>query len=65
MASELDDGGLASGGSRSRTTRSRPTATASTPSRRAYQAFISYSHAVDGELAPALQRALQGFAKPW
>ena len=31
----------------------------------AYRAFISYSHAADGKLAPALQSALQGFAKPW
>jgi WD40 repeat protein len=31
----------------------------------AYHAFISYSHAVDRELAPALQRGLQRFAKPW
>ena len=31
----------------------------------AYQAFISYSHAADGKLAPALQSALQQFAKPW
>lgn len=30
-----------------------------------YDAFISYSHAVDGRLAPALQRGLQRFAKPW
>ncbi|OAI38901.1 hypothetical protein AYO38_01795 [bacterium SCGC AG-212-C10] len=30
-----------------------------------YQAFISYSHAADGKLAPALQSALQGFACPW
>jgi WD40 repeat protein len=30
-----------------------------------YDAFISYSHAVDGRLAPALQRALHRFAKPW
>jgi WD40 repeat protein len=30
-----------------------------------YDAFISYSHAADGKLAPALQNALQGFAKPW
>jgi hypothetical protein len=30
-----------------------------------YRAFISYSHAVDGQLAPALQSALQRFAKPW
>src|SRR5215213_3984117 len=31
----------------------------------AYDAFISYSHAADGKLAPALQSALQRFAKPW
>jgi WD40 repeat protein len=30
-----------------------------------YQAFISYSHAADGRLAPALQSALHGFARPW
>jgi WD40 repeat protein len=30
-----------------------------------YKAFISYSHAVDGRLAPALQDALHRFAKPW
>ncbi len=30
-----------------------------------YDAFISYSHAIDGALAPALQRGLQRFAKPW
>ena len=30
-----------------------------------YDAFISYSHSVDDELAPALQRALHRFAKPW
>lgn len=30
-----------------------------------YKAFISYSHAADGELAPALQSALHRFAKPW
>ena len=29
-----------------------------------YKAFISYSHAVDGRLAPALQSALHHFAKP-
>ena len=28
-------------------------------------AFVSYSHAVDGKLAPALQTGLQQFAKPW
>ncbi|WP_034259014.1 TIR domain-containing protein [Altibacter lentus] len=30
-----------------------------------YNAFISYSHAADGKLAPALQLALEKFAKPW
>lgn len=31
----------------------------------ALDAFISYSHAADGLLAPRLQSALQRFAKPW
>ncbi len=31
----------------------------------AYDAFISYSHAADGRLAPAIQKGLQRFAKPW
>lgn len=30
-----------------------------------FNAFISYSHAADGRLAPALQRGLEKFAKPW
>ncbi|HET6756797.1 MAG TPA: TIR domain-containing protein [Burkholderiales bacterium] len=30
-----------------------------------YKAFVSYSHAADGKLTPALQSALQNFAKPW
>jgi WD40 repeat protein len=30
-----------------------------------YAAFLSYSHALDGKLAPALQGGLQRFAKPW
>lgn len=30
-----------------------------------YDAFISYSHAADVQLAPALRSALQRFAKPW
>jgi WD40 repeat protein len=30
-----------------------------------YDAFISYSHATDGKLAPALQSGLQRMAKPW
>jgi hypothetical protein len=32
---------------------------------RRYRAFISYSHAVDGRLAPALQIGLHRLAKPW
>lgn len=31
----------------------------------AYDAFVSYSHAADSELAPGLQSHLQSFAKPW
>ena len=30
-----------------------------------YDAFLSYSHAADGKLAPSLQSGLQQFAKPW
>jgi hypothetical protein len=30
-----------------------------------YKAFISYSHAADGKLAPALQSGLHRFAKPY
>jgi WD40 repeat protein len=30
-----------------------------------YDAFLSYSHAADGRLAPALQRGLQSLGKPW
>lgn len=30
-----------------------------------YDGFISYSHALDGTLAPALQHGLERFAKPW
>src|SRR5215211_5464735 len=30
-----------------------------------YDAFISYSHAADGRLAPALQAGLQRLAMPW
>jgi WD40 repeat protein len=30
-----------------------------------YDAFISYSHAADGQLAPALQSTLQRYAKAW
>jgi hypothetical protein len=31
---------------------------------RGYDAFISYSHAADGTLAPAVQRGLESLAKP-
>jgi WD40 repeat protein len=30
-----------------------------------YDAFLSYSHAADGKLAPALQLGLHRFARPW
>ena len=30
-----------------------------------FKAFISYSHAADGKLAPALQLGLQRFGKAW
>jgi TIR domain len=30
-----------------------------------YDAFVSYSHSADGELAPALQAGLQRLGKPW
>ena len=30
-----------------------------------YDVFVSYSHALDGTLAPMLQRELEQFAKPW
>jgi hypothetical protein len=30
-----------------------------------YNGFLSYSHAVDGNLAPAVQSALHRFARPW
>jgi WD40 repeat protein len=30
-----------------------------------FKAFISYSHAADGKLAPAVQHALHRIAKPW
>ena len=32
---------------------------------RSYDAFLSYGHAADGRLAPALQAGLQSLAKPW
>lgn len=30
-----------------------------------YKAFISYSHAADGKMAPAIQRGLHRFGRPW
>ena len=30
-----------------------------------YKAFVSYSHAADGKLSPAIQSGLQRFAKAW
>ena len=30
-----------------------------------YKAFLSYSYAADGKLAPALQRGIQRLGKPW
>ena len=30
-----------------------------------YAAFVSYSHAVDGKLAPAIQRGLERLTRPW
>jgi WD40 repeat protein len=44
------------------TTSARETAA---PSATEYDAFISYSHAADGQLAPALQTGLQSLGKPW
>ena len=40
-----------------------PVADAAPPHR--FDAFISYSHSADGELAPALRRGLHQLAKPW
>src|SRR4051812_7977525 len=30
-----------------------------------YDGFLSYSHALDGTLAPALQAGLEQFGRPW
>jgi WD40 repeat protein/pSer/pThr/pTyr-binding forkhead associated (FHA) protein len=47
--------------------RQPPAAPGPSPAKRSasYKAFLSYSHAVDGKLAPALHAALHRFAKPW
>ena len=34
-------------------------------SRTGFDAFVSYSHAADGRLAPAVERGLRTIAKPW
>ena len=47
------------------TTTPEPRISAPRTGTRAYDAFVSYSHAADGRLAPALQRGLQTLAKPW
>ena len=47
------------------TTTPEPRISAPRPGAREYDAFVSYSHAADGRLAPALQRGLQSLAKPW
>src|SRR5450631_4188165 len=36
-----------------------------TEQRFSYAAFLSYSHAADDKLAPAIQSALHNLAKPW
>ena len=38
---------------------------ATLPSGMSHDAFISYSHAADGRIAPAVERGLQRLAKPW
>ena len=47
------------------TTTPEPRISAPRTGTRGYDAFVSYSHAADGRLAPALQRGLQSLAKPW
>ena len=46
-----------------RSAHSQPQSTAG--SEQLYDAFISYSHAADGRLAPRLQTALERYAVPW
>jgi hypothetical protein len=52
------------GGSMAVPTRNVVAVGAASPSS-SYDAFVSYSHAADGRLAPALQAGLQSLAKPW
>ncbi len=63
----IDFGGVDAGDGRPMKRRFRPAATGRgrPAAPKPYKAFISYSHAVDGRLAPALQAALQQFAKRW
>jgi WD40 repeat protein len=42
-----------------------PASTVPSSSRHRYAAFLSYSRAADGKLAPAVQSALHQLAKPW
>src|SRR5215472_755347 len=42
-----------------------PSGSGGIPAATAYAAFISYSRAVDGRLAPAVHDGLQRFARPW
>ncbi len=39
--------------------------TASAPGVTRYDAFVSYAHSADAQLAPRLHSALEGYAKPW
>lgn len=48
-----------------RGSRSPGTASGGRPGATTYDAFMSYSHASDGRLAPAVQRGLHSLAKPW
>jgi len=50
---------------RLRPTRSHATRQPTSSGATNYDAFVSYSHAADGQLAPALQAGLQGLGKPW
>ena len=55
----------APGEGRSRPETPSPSGAAIVATRKTYHAFISYSRASDGKLAPALHRALHVLARPW